>query len=204
LHRFLFPHLRHLRNLRIKLPVRRHPHSCDFSATSQISVIAQPRACAHAPRRPCGIRNGDCRVPKRQRAGALQDASRTSGRSEHPPGFGLRQPSAAFPPNRPFQNENRKRAGRIANCELRISEWGMRSARQVRFPSSPSLVACAPRPARLCSSQRDNRKLARHEVSGSPSKSKTVLKGRRNHSSISIVPPGRIIYGHFTGDVVPG
>jgi hypothetical protein len=34
------------------------------------------------------------RIPKCQRAGALQDASRSPGRSEHPPGFGLRRPSA--------------------------------------------------------------------------------------------------------------
>jgi hypothetical protein len=29
---------------RKRVPVRLHPLSCDFSATSQISVIAQPRA----------------------------------------------------------------------------------------------------------------------------------------------------------------
>jgi hypothetical protein len=34
---------------RKSVPVRRHPLSCDFSATSQISVIAQPRACAPRP-----------------------------------------------------------------------------------------------------------------------------------------------------------
>jgi len=37
---------------RKRVPVRRHPLSCDFSATSQISVIAQPRACAPRPVRP--------------------------------------------------------------------------------------------------------------------------------------------------------
>jgi hypothetical protein len=39
--------------------VRLHPLSCDFSATSQISVIAQPRAPSHAPRCPYCIRNAD-------------------------------------------------------------------------------------------------------------------------------------------------
>jgi hypothetical protein len=34
---------------------------------------------------------------KRQRAGALQDASRVPNRSEFPQGLGLRRPSAAFP-----------------------------------------------------------------------------------------------------------
>jgi len=40
------------------------------------------------------------------------------GRSEFPPGFGLRQPSAAFPLNRPSQNENRKR---VFKCGMRPS-----------------------------------------------------------------------------------
>ena len=65
LHRFLFPHLRHLRNLRIKLPVRLHPLSCDFSATSQISVIAQPRACAPRPVAPAAFGKGDIRRLRR-------------------------------------------------------------------------------------------------------------------------------------------
>jgi hypothetical protein len=35
-------------------------------------------------------------IRKRQRAGALQDASRVPNRSEFPPGLGLRRPSAAL------------------------------------------------------------------------------------------------------------
>jgi hypothetical protein len=63
-------------------------------------------------------------VPKRQRAGALQDASRSPGRSEHPPGFGLRQPSAAFAPAvHPKMNTGKEFP---SAC--------------IRFPSSPSIV----------------------------------------------------------------
>ena len=36
-------------------------------------------------------------------------------------------------PNRPCQNENRKRAGRSANYELRSANFGMRSAHQVHL-----------------------------------------------------------------------
>jgi len=100
---------------RKRVPVRLH----------QISVIAMLRAPSHATRCLCGIRNAvaadvsrlkflprrnneridirchvricHCRVPKRQRAGALHDASRTPGRSAFPPGLGLRWPSTAFP-----------------------------------------------------------------------------------------------------------
>ncbi len=39
---------------------------------------------------------GHCRVPQRQRAGALQDASRSPGRSACPPGLGLRTRSSSF------------------------------------------------------------------------------------------------------------
>ncbi len=92
-----------------------------------ISVFAKLRAPGHATRCPWGIRNivaadvsrlkllprwnnertdvrycvwiGHCPVPKRRRAGALQDASRSPSRFEFPPGFGPGRPSAAFPGN---------------------------------------------------------------------------------------------------------
>jgi hypothetical protein len=40
---------------RKRVPVRLHPLSCDFSATSQISVIARPRACAPRPIAPAAF-----------------------------------------------------------------------------------------------------------------------------------------------------
>ena len=40
------------------------------------------------------------------------------GRSEFPPGFGLRQPSAAFPLNRPSQTKFRKRAVQVRNAPV--------------------------------------------------------------------------------------
>jgi hypothetical protein len=43
--------------------------------------------------------------PKRQKTGALQDASRVQGLCERAPVFGLRQSPAAFPPATPYYNE---------------------------------------------------------------------------------------------------
>jgi len=105
---------------------------------------------------PCGIRTSHWRVSKRQRTGAFQDASRSPGRSKLPPGFGPRQPSAAFPrhrhairvhpcpsvvknsnancPHRPSQNEYRKRDRcpcgiRNAECATSPSRLRVRSIR---------------------------------------------------------------------------
>jgi hypothetical protein len=100
------------------------------------------------------LRQNGCPVPKRQRAGALQDASRSPGRSEIPPGFGLRQPSAAFStpaycvhsnancPNRPTQNEYRKRVPvrrHPLSCDFNAT-------RQISVIAQPR----APRPAPRC------------------------------------------------------
>jgi len=97
LRRFLFPHLRHPRNLRIKLPVRRH----------QISAIAQHRApsrrfgrsaaCpkpqrvrthgppSNSPRQPPAIRSklGQLALPSSIRSAAVPAAAREQS-SPHP------------------------------------------------------------------------------------------------------------------------
>jgi hypothetical protein len=47
--KFIRPNRPTQNEYRKRFPVRQHPLSCDFSATSQISVIAQPRACGPRP-----------------------------------------------------------------------------------------------------------------------------------------------------------
>src|ERR1035441_659281 len=59
------------------------------------------------------------------------------------------------------------------------------------------------RTARPTSSQRDNRKLARHEVSGSPSESKSVLKGRWNRRAFFTVAPRRDPLSRSPGTLSP-
>jgi len=85
------------------------------------------------------------------------------------------------------------------------AEFGMRLVGRVT-PCAPSnghlpyeflttLAAGRGLPALPCPG-RDNRRLARHTVPGAMPKTKSVLKGRRNHSIISIVPPGRDYFLH--------
>ncbi len=50
---------------------------------------------------------------------------------------------------------------------------------------------------------RDNRKLARHIVPGSSSKTKSVLKGRWNHRAFSIVAPRPVHFSHSPGTLSP-
>ena len=105
---------------RAPLPLR---HSeCVAAGVSRLKLL--PRRNNERTHVRCHV--GICyrSVPKRQRAGALQDASRSPGRSEHPPGFGLRQPSAAFAPAvHPKMNTGKEFP---SAC--------------IRFPSSPSIV----------------------------------------------------------------
>jgi hypothetical protein len=74
LHRFLFPNLRHPRNLRINLPVRLH----------QISVVAQLLVRRTACQSARGLAHSKTLRVRR-------------GRHKSPSSLGLR-PSAAFPP----------------------------------------------------------------------------------------------------------
>ena len=71
------------------------------------------------------------------------------GRSEFPPGFGLRQPSAAFPLNRPSQTKFRKRAVQERNAPvfapvitaLRRGEWLRRGKECGVRPNLISVIA---------------------------------------------------------------
>ena len=108
----------------------------------------------------------DFRRPKRQRAGALQDAPRSPDARYSRQRLGLRRPSAAFPP--PLCVRLRSRGWRIS-----------------RFPFTANHAKYANKnPQCLGSCRRHNRKLARHGVSGSSPRIKSVLKGRRNPSSL--------------------
>jgi len=130
-------------------------------------------------------------LPKRQRTGALQDASRGSfvtGQRASVLECGGPPPLFHRTPN-PHTNSTLPRSS-TPNCHWPVLAHGhqlglCRGARPSRllFPAS-----------RPPSSRRDNWKLARHAVSGSRHKTKSVLKGRRNPSSFQ---DGQIYRIHY-------
>jgi hypothetical protein len=78
-----------------------------------------------------GLNSLASRVPQRQRAGALEDASRSSGHSELPLGLGLRRPSAAF------RSIALRRNGRL----FRRFSLEHQKKFQLRLVQSPSFLA---------------------------------------------------------------
>jgi len=129
---------------------------------------------------------------QRQRAGALQDASRGSAVIGVAPAFwsavALHRFFIAHETHIQFQPPLPRSS--TPNCHWPVLAHGhqlglCRGARPSRllFPAS-----------RPPSSRRDNWKLARHAVSGSRHKTKSVLKGRRNPSSFQ---DGQIYRIHY-------
>ena len=108
-----------------------------------------PSASIRFPSSPSIVRH----VPKRQRTGALQDASRLLGRSESPPGLGLRWPSTAFPPIVHPKMNTGKECSRAECARLRSrlhcvttrrvasTRQGVRSAPQFDFRHRPASCA---------------------------------------------------------------
>ena len=75
-------------------------------------------------------------VPKRQRAGALQDAGANDGRPAYAKRLGVRRPSAAFPPVYSTQRRKARRVSQRSIFTLRFSAFSA-PLRFFWLPKSP-------------------------------------------------------------------